>query len=439
MQTSKSDGNQSGVAARKAALRLILGVLEERVPLSDQLAAPKGPLALLPPPEKARAQRLASDTLRYLRRSDQMLGPFLRLVPVPVVHNILRMATVELLAHGTAAHGVVSDAVTLTHSEAPEGKSPGLVNAVLRKVARLDPAQWREADPPRMPKPLRKRLVAAYGNKTVIEFERAHAQGALLDLTLKDGSVTDWYGQDVTATLPSGSVRLASGAQVSALPGYEDGSWWVQDVAAALPVRLLDPGNGRKALDLCAAPGGKTLQLAAAGFDVTAVDISESRLNRLRENLNRTGLTAQVVASDALEYRGGPFDVVLLDAPCSATGTIRRHPDLPYVKNFSDLSGLTELQARLMDSAAGLVCNDGILLFATCSLLSEEGEAQTVAFLERNPRFKQFELTEKAKEFGSDESWSAPGGALRLRPDFWQEFGGMDGFYIAGFRKSADD
>ena len=169
MQTSKAQGNESGVKVRRAALRLLLGVLEEHVPLSDQLSAPKGPVSALAPPERARAQRLASDTLRFLRRADQMLGPFLRLVPVPVVHNILRMAVVELLEHGTAAHGVVSDAVTLTRSEAPEGKSPGLVNAVLRKVARLDPAVWRAAEPPRLPKPLRKRLVATYGNKTVIE------------------------------------------------------------------------------------------------------------------------------------------------------------------------------------------------------------------------------------------------------------------------------
>ena len=200
------------------------------------------------------------------------------------------------------------------------------------------PAPFAGLPPQRLPMWLRQPLVRAWGREAVSAIEAVQAAAPPLDLTVRPGAAPLPEGE----VLPTGSLRLTEAGQVSALPGYAEGAWWVQDAAAALPVRLLDPQPGERVLDLCAAPGGKTLQLAAAGAEVTALDISGPRLARLRENLARTGLTAEVVVADALHWQpDAPFDAVLLDAPCSATGTIRRHPDLPFVKDGSDLPGLT--------------------------------------------------------------------------------------------------
>jgi 16S rRNA (cytosine967-C5)-methyltransferase len=223
-------------------------------------------------------------------------------------------------------------------------------------------------------------------------------------------------------------LRITGPVQVSNLPGYADGLWWVQDAAAALAVRLLAPAKGEKVADLCAAPGGKTLQMAAAGALVTAVDISEPRLARLRTNLVRTGLSAKVVAADVLHWQPeGPFDAVLLDAPCSATGTVRRHPDLPFVKDGSELADLTALQAQMLDRALALLRPGGRMVYCTCSLLPEEGEAQLAAVLARQPGL----VVVRPDLPGVAAEWITPGGGLRLRPDYWAEKGGMDGFFMA--------
>ena len=233
--------------------------------------------------------------------------------------------------------------------------------------------------------------------------------------------------------LPTGSIRLKDAGQVSALPGFEAGDWWVQDAAAAIPVMVLDPQKGEKILDLCAAPGGKTMQLAAAGADVTAVDASEGRMIRVGENLKRTGLSAKTVKSDAFAFTEGGFDAILLDAPCSATGTIRRHPDLPYAKDGSEFGMLIDQQARMIDHALSLLKPGGRLVFCTCSLLPDEGEVQVEEALERHKG-----LTVEPAAFdrtGIDAAWCTEDGGLRLRPDYWADNGGMDGFYIAQLRK----
>ena len=231
--------------------------------------------------------------------------------------------------------------------------------------------------------------------------------------------------------LPTGSLRLAQAGQISALPGYAEGGWWVQDAAAALAARLVDAQPGERVLDLCAAPGGKTLQLAATGAEVTALDISSARMARVSANLARTGLTAQLVVADALHWEPeGKFDAILLDAPCSATGTIRRHPDLPFVKDGSELPGLVTLQAALIDRALGWLRPGGRLVFATCSLMPDEGEAQLSAALDRHPGL----AVERTDLPGVDPSWWSAEGGLRLRPDYWTDQGGMDGFFMARFR-----
>jgi 16S rRNA (cytosine967-C5)-methyltransferase len=232
--------------------------------------------------------------------------------------------------------------------------------------------------------------------------------------------------------LPTGSVRLREAGQVSALPGYESGAWWVQDAAAALPVQVLDPKPGERVLDLCAAPGGKTLQLAARGAEVTALDISERRMARVAENLARTGLTAACVVGDALEHEGF-YDAVLLDAPCSATGTIRRHPDLPHAKDGSDFGALIELQAAMIDHALGLLAPGGRLVFCTCSLLPDEGECQVEEALARHPGLTADRAALERPGIAPD--WITEEGGLRLRPDYWSDLGGMDGFYVACLRR----
>jgi 16S rRNA (cytosine967-C5)-methyltransferase len=227
-------------------------------------------------------------------------------------------------------------------------------------------------------------------------------------------------------------LRRSDPGQVSALPGYAEGAWWVQDAAAALPVQVLAPQPGETVLDLCAAPGGKTLQLAAAGAAVTALDLSERRMARVAENLARTGLEATCRVEDARAHQGGPYDAILLDAPCSATGTIRRHPDLPHAKDGSDFGALITLQAEMLDHALTRLKPGGRLVFCTCSLLPDEGECQVEEALARHPGLTVDR--EALAQPGIDPAWITEEGGLRLRPDYWADLGGMDGFYIACLR-----
>ena len=407
-----------GLAARAAAVGLLGAVLGEGQLLAQAVADPQGPLAGLPPADRARAQRLALAVLRHLEPADRVLEPHLRKGPPRLVRDALRLAVVEI-AMGGAAHGVVNAAVEIVRRGKRTGHLAGLVNAVLRKVPE---APFTGLPPQRMPRWLRQPLVHAYGRDAVSAMEAVQAGVPPLDLTLRHGAVAP-----EGLALPTGSLRLEEKGQVSALAGYAEGGWWVQDAAAALAVRLLDPKPGERVLDLCAAPGGKTLQLAAGGAKVTALDISEPRLGRLRENLARCGLEAEVVVADALAWEPTErFDAVLLDAPCSATGTIRRHPDLPFVKDGSEVAGLVALQAAMLDRALGFLKPGGRLVFCTCSLLPEEGEGQLAAALARHPGLR----TERVESPGVDPAWWTAAGGLRLRPDYWADQGGMDGFFM---------
>ncbi|MEO9896142.1 MAG: transcription antitermination factor NusB [Paracoccaceae bacterium] len=414
--------------ARAGAIRLLDGVLIDQKLITELLN--DGVLENLAPEDRARAQRLALDTLRWLERADRVLAKHLRKPPPVPVHNILRLATVEL-CHGGAAHGVVNEAVNLIAKHKRHGPLKGMVNAVLRKVAEKGSEEWQKLRVPHLPKWIRKPLVAAWGAETMGRIEVAHSKGAPLDLTLKAPSSTVTEQLDAQQ-LPSGSLRLQSPGQVTALPGFSDGAWWVQDAAAALPVKALAPQQGEQILDLCAAPGGKTMQMAASGAVVTAVDVSEGRMQRVRQNLERTGLKATCQIDDALNLTG-TWDAILLDAPCSATGTIRRHPDLPFAKTGEEFGALIELQATMIDHAWSLLKPGGRMVFCTCSLLPDEGEAQVEEALQRHSDMKA-----DATAFdgiGVDPEWIDDLNGLRLRPDFWPDQGGMDGFYIAMLRK----
>ena len=386
--------SDTGVQARRSAVYLLDMILGEERLMSELLAA--GVLDKLPPDDRARAQRLAMDTLRGMERADRMLQKHLSKYPPLTVRNVLRVGTVEL-GQGGAAHGVVNAMVELVATHNKLGHLKGLTNAVLRKIAADGPEAWAALRSPRLPKWLRAPLSEAWGPEAIAGIESSHFAGAPLDLTAKKDpeALAVAVGGVV---LPTGSVRVADAGQVTMMPGFAEGDWWVQDAAAALPVKILAPQKGEVVLDLCAAPGGKTMQLAAAG---------------------------------EIE---GEFDAILLDAPCSATGTIRRHPDLPYAKDGSEFADLIELQADLIDHAWRSLKPGGRLIFCTCSLLPDEGEVQVDEALEWHPDMRVDK--DAVLVAGVDPSWVTTEGGLRLRPDYWSDLGGMDGFYIASLRKS---
>lgn len=419
---------EAGTQARRSAIYLLDQILGEGRLMSQCLGA--GVLDHLPADDRARAQRLAVETLRGLERADRLLAKHLRKVPPVMVRNALRLGTVEL-CRGEAAHGVVNSMVEIVGAHKRHAKLKGLVNAVLRKIAAQGPQAWGELRVPRLPKWLRGPLVQAWGGPAVTAMEAAHFAGAPLDITAKAGAEVDFPEARVLAT---GSIRLATPGQVSALPGYDDGDWWVQDAAAALPARVLAPKAGEKTLDLCAAPGGKTLQLAATGAEVAALDISSSRMKRVSENLLRTGLKAEILVADALEHQG-QYDAILLDAPCSATGTIRRHPDLPHARDGSEFAGLIAMQAQMLAHAWTLLKPGGRMVFCTCSLLPDEGEVQIDQALAAH---SDMSVDRDAVALdGVDPGWITYEGGLRLRPDYWPDLGGMDGFYMVCLRKAA--
>lgn len=343
---------------------------------------------------------------------------------------ILRLAGAELLVLGEAPHAAVDAAVRLAKADGATARLSGFVNAVLRRAAEEGPAIWAGLDHARLaaPDPFWRALRADWGRAGAAAIAAAHLRPAPLDLTPRDGDAAALAARLGGAVTPSGSVRLARPGRLTELPGYVEGEWWAQDAAAAIPARLAGGGEGRRALDLCAAPGGKTMQLAAAGWRVTSVDSSEPRMARLRENLARTGLAAELVVADALEWRAEPFDLVLLDAPCSATGTVRRHPESPHIRRAEGLAALTALQARLMEAAWALTAPGGRLIYATCSLIRAEGEAQANAFLRAHEDAARERVT--AEETG-DARLLTPAGDFRARPDRWAEIGGLDGFFAA--------
>lgn len=419
----------TGVDARRSAVYLLDQILGDEPRLMSELLA-AGALDKLAPEDRARAQRLAQDTLRGLERADRLLQKHLQKAPPLTVRNVLRLGTVEL-CQGGAAHGVVNSLVTLVSRHRTLSHLKGLTNAVLRKVAAQGPEAWDALRAPRLPKWLRGPLAEAWGTDAMAAMEQAHFAGAPLDLTAKGDAAA--LAEAVGGTLlPTGSVRVTDAGQVSTMAGFEAGDWWVQDAAAALPVKVLAPQAGERVLDLCAAPGGKTMQLAAAGAEVTAVDLSAPRLQRVKENLARTGLKARTLNKDARAVSGS-FDAILLDAPCSATGTIRRHPDLPHAKDGSEFGDLIELQSELIDHAWSLLPPGGRLVFCTCSLLPDEGEVQVDEALERHA---DMSVDRAALDLpGIEAEWQTEEGGLRLRPDYWAERGGMDGFYIACLRK----
>ncbi|MEO1161119.1 MAG: transcription antitermination factor NusB, partial [Pseudomonadota bacterium] len=352
---------------------------------------------------------------------------------------ILLCGVAQLLFMETEPHAAISTSVALAARDEKAQRLKGLINAVLRNVSR-DRDVIMAALPPadaNLPKWLNTRLRADYGPETTAHIADAHTQQANVDVTIKTGA-PDQALLALGVKLPTGSARLTNPhPAVPALPGFADGNWWVQDVAASLPAMLFDDLQGKTALDMCSAPGGKTLQLCAAGATVTALDTSAFRLEKVTENLARTKLEASCVAIDALEFEAEHlFDAILLDAPCSATGTIRRHPDMPYVRGNDDVKLLLALQRKLLRKAAALLKPGGTLVYAVCSLLADEGPKQISQFLNEHGDFKRHPIAEGEKLIPADLISKA--GDLRTLPHHMiGNAGGMDGFFAARLVKAA--
>jgi 16S rRNA (cytosine967-C5)-methyltransferase len=412
----------AGAPARQAALSLLAAVFERRRPMEEAL---DGLPAGLAPRDRAAAHRIAATVLRRAGSLDAVLEPFLRREPPPAVRAALRMGAAELLLLGTPAHAAVAATVGVVPRP-----FAGLVNAVLRRVSGEGPAALEGLDAERLDTPpwLWTAWHAAYGG-AVREMVRANNRPAPLDLTLLPGAAPP----EGAEMLPTGSARLPAGTRVADLPGLAEGRFWVQDAAAALPARLLGAREGERIADLCAAPGGKTAQLAAAGARVVAVERDPRRLARLKENLARLNLAAETVEADAAGWSPAEagFDAVLLDAPCSATGIIRRHPDIPHLKRAADVSAMAETQAKLLARAAALLRPGGRLVFATCSLQPEEGEAH----LARTAALGLVPDPIRAEELPGLAEAVTERGTLRTRPDMWAERGGLDGFFAARFQR----
>jgi 16S rRNA (cytosine967-C5)-methyltransferase len=407
---------------RLLALSLLRAVFERHRPLDEALDA----LPAADPRDRAAAHRIAATVLRRAGTLDAVLEPHLKRSPPDAVRLILRLGAAQLLFLETPAHAAVTTSVELARAQklAPFA---GLVNAVLRRVSESGAAMLPDLDSPRLDTPAW--LWAAWGPRARA-IATAHQQEAPLDLTCLPNT-TPPEGLH----LPTGSIRLPAGTRLAEIPAFAAGHAWVQDAAAALPALLLAARPGERIADLCAAPGGKTAQLAAAGAHVTAIDSNERRIPRLRENLARLALSADIIHADATTWRPpAPLDAILLDAPCSATGTIRRHPDIPHLKRETDLVALIAAQDRLLESAAAMLRPGGRLIYAVCSLQPEEGPARAEAAI-------RFGLT--PAPFSEADLHAIPqartaDGALKTDPALWPETGGLDGFFAARFIKPQD-
>jgi 16S rRNA (cytosine967-C5)-methyltransferase len=432
-----------GLAARRVAADLLDGVLRRHRPLDEQLdaKATNAGFAALADRDRALARRLVATVLRRLGTLRHLIGLFLdRGVPpdAPRLETVLLLGAAQILWLDVPDHAAVDLGVRLAQADRQAGRYAGLVNAVLRRVTREGTGRLADLDAASLDTPewLLSRWHRNYGVETGDMIARANAQEPALDLTVPENA-DSWATRLRGRVLPSGTVRTIAHGPVGLLPGFSEGALWVQDAAAALPARLLGDVRGQSVADLCAAPGGKTAQLAHAGARVTAVDRSASRLARLNENLARLKLTAETVVADVTEWGGGPFDAVLLDAPCSSTGTIRRHPDIPWLKREADIPALVALQERLLDRSVAMLKPGAILVYCTCSLEPEECSDQVEHLLTRNRQIDRLPI--RADEIEGIAEFVTPAGDLRTFPFQWPasepRMAGLDGFYAARLRR----
>ncbi|MGD0190282.1 MAG: RsmB/NOP family class I SAM-dependent RNA methyltransferase [Rhizomicrobium sp.] len=435
--TGDAAADVAGIAARKAALTVLSEVLRKRRPL-DVVLDETIP-SQLSQRDAGFARAIANETMRRFGQIDALLRSFIAKTPAPhrsgSTLEILMAGACELLFLGVPAHAAVDAANRLAATDTKAVHFKPLINATLRRISREGASVIAQQDAERLNTPdwLWTRWCGTYGEEQTRAIARMHAQPAPLDISSKGAVEASAFGQ-TALLLPGGTIRLNDARRVDALPGYADGTWWVQDFAASLPARLLGDVRGKRVIDLCAAPGGKTAQLAAAGADVIAVEREPQRAARLKENLERLQLNVTLAEADVLDFTPErPVDFVLLDAPCSATGTIRRHPELPWIKSADDIQLCARTAAELLDAAGRMVAPGGVLVFAVCSLEDEEATQQASDFLRRTDDFRR-EAIAPAEVFGLNELIDADGD-LRTLPSHLAEEGGMDGFYAVRLRR----
>jgi 16S rRNA (cytosine967-C5)-methyltransferase len=423
--TKKND--PPGVATRRAALKVLDAVLRRGLPLENALASATSGLERAD--DRGLAHAIAAAVLRRLPDLDALIDSATQ-KPLPwdaKARFLLRIALAQALFLETPGHAAISTVLPLADG-GPRKLVHGVFGALMRKGATLP-------ELPTLPAAVAQRWRAAWGDETVEAARQALLAPPPLDITLAEATdKAGWAERLGGLSLAPGHVRLPAGAKVAELPGYAEGAWWVQDIAASLPARLLGDGDGKRALDLCAAPGGKTMQLAAAGWRVTAVDASDSRMGRLRENLERTGLAAKTVVADALFYSPDTlFDAVLVDAPCSATGIYRRHPDVLHRVRPKAIASLAEQQQAILARAAQAVKPGGMLVYAVCSLEPEEGESVAEQFLASHSGFTAASSLPGARDYGFVQSKQDH--IFRVRPGELTLEGGADGFFVAMFHR----
>jgi len=418
--------------ARHVALDLMGAVLRRKRPLDDAIEESTA-MHRLSGRDRAFARLLVATVLRRLGQIDALIAGCLNVPLAPraaLVQDVLRLGVAQLLFLRTPPHAAVATSVDVAQSRGFVSHK-GLVNAVLRRLSTEGPQRVEEQDAPRLNTPgwLWESWSRTYGEPTARAIATAHLKEAPLDLTLRDDPET-WRAMLDGVLLPTGTLRRPAGGALATLPGYVEGAWWVQDAAAALPARLFGDIAGRQVIDLCAAPGGKTAQLATAGARVTAVDRSTRRLERLVANLQRLDLPVDPVGADALTWRpSNPVDAVLLDAPCSTTGAIRRHPDVPHLKLPEDVARLSTVQENLLRAAIEMLRPCGTLVYCTCSLEPEEGLERIESLLYGGAAVKRRKID--PAEVGAEPEWITPKGDLRTLPCHFGHYDGIDGFYCA--------
>ena len=422
-----------GLNARMAALSSINNVLICGKKLSTEN---KYSNLELQPEERAMASRLTSMVLRNLNRADCVLKQFLNRTPQINAMNVLRLMVTEFYLYDLPHYTAVDQAVRLMKSSKSTLHLAKLANAVMRKVVSENQDTWNSCSPQKLPEWMDTRISASFGVHAARKMEIVYEKSPPIDITARSDTDAIRLASKMDAhILPTGSLRLEGRVKVSNLPEYTDGSWWVQDAAAALPVKMLGLLQGKSVLDLCAAPGGKSMQCMSQGANVTMLDISKKRIETMHSNLNRCQFKGSVHCINALDWNPEKeYDVVLVDPPCSATGTIRRNPDLPHrIAQAGDIDqNLIGLQEKLLNRALSIVKTNGLLLYSVCSLMVEEGEQLLSKFVQNT---LVTPVPVDCVQLGIDPKWRTEEGGIRLRPDYWSELGGMDGFYAIVLKK----
>lgn len=435
----KDDSAQDGMLVRRVSFSLLEQVLQRKQALDHALEQDNG-FRGLPSRDKAFVRMLVTTTLRRLGQIDDLIARAVEkeMPSQAALHNVLRLGVTQIIFMDVPDHAAVDTAVRLAEAQGME-RQKAFVNGVLRNITRAGEVWKTKQDEGRLNTPewLLKLWIEDYDLRTAAEIAKAHLSEAPLDITIKDEESRNFWASNFKATeMTTGTLRRNSGGAVHELQGFDEGHWWVQDASAAIPARLMGDVKAQKVYDLCAAPGGKTLQLAAMGAQVVALDRSAKRLKRLEDNLARMGLVENVEVQ-ALDAGGWtppePASHILLDAPCSATGTIRRHPDAQHLKSLQDIERLSHVQAVILENAFNQLMPGGVLIYCTCSLQKAEGEEQVENLLSKYGTAERLPIA--AEELGGFDEALTPDGDLRILPFHQAALGGMDGFYIARLTK----